>query len=74
MVNMLVLDKTCIAPKPFGPVVGGRDLFEEHYRATLADCGMSVTFVNDWYTYHVNKGEVHCGTNTLRKVDPSKKW
>jgi Protein-arginine deiminase (PAD)/Protein-arginine deiminase (PAD) middle domain len=74
MVNMLVLDKACIAPKPFGPVVGGKDLFEEHYRATLADCGLTVTFVDDWETYHVLKGEVHCGSNTLRKVDPNKKW
>ncbi|ALN55799.1 protein-arginine deiminase family protein [Lysobacter yananisis] len=74
MVNMLVLGKQCIAPKPFGPVDGGKDLFEEDYRATLAACGLSVTFIDDWNTYHLLKGEVHCGSNTLRKPDASKKW
>jgi protein-arginine deiminase len=74
MVNMVVLGKQCISPKPFGPTAGGPDLFEEHYRATLAACGLSITFIDDWYTYHLLKGEVHCGSNTLRIPDAFKKW
>jgi protein-arginine deiminase len=27
-------------------------------------------FVDDWYTYHVNLGEVHCGTNVMRTPGP----
>jgi hypothetical protein len=74
MVNMLVLDKKCIAPKPFGPQAGSVDLFEQHYRATLLACGLTVTFVDDWETYHLQLGEVHCGTNTLRVPQAKTKW
>jgi protein-arginine deiminase len=75
MVNMLVINKNCIVPKPFGPVVGGVDLFEEDLRGKLAPLGLTVKFIDDWVEYHVNLGEVHCGTNTLRKPDPAKwKW
>ena len=75
MVNMLVLNKHCIVPKPFGPVVGGTDLFEENLRSKLGRLGLTVKFIDDWHEYHVNLGEVHCGTNTLRKPVPAKwKW
>jgi hypothetical protein len=73
IVNMLVLNKTCIPPKPFGPVVGGKDLFEEEMRKALKPLGLTVNFLDDWYEYHVAKGEVHCGTNTLR-AQPNAKW
>jgi Protein-arginine deiminase (PAD) len=73
MVNMLVLGNECISPKPFGPMSRTSDLFEDRYKEVLVECGLNVTFVDDWSTYHLLKGEVHCGTNTLRKVDPAKK-
>ena len=72
MVNMLVINKNCIIPKPFGPVVAGMDLFEEEVRAKLTALGLTVKFLDDWDDYHVALGEVHCGTNTLRKPDPAK--
>ncbi|HET6148123.1 MAG TPA: protein-arginine deiminase family protein [Polyangia bacterium] len=72
MVNMLVINKHCIVPKPFGPVVGGMDLFAEDLRGKLTSLGLEVRFIDDWAEYHVNLGEVHCATNTLRKPDPSK--
>jgi hypothetical protein len=74
MVNMLVLGKECIAPDPFGPVVGTDDLFKKSYEKTLKDCGLNINFADDWETYHVAQGEVHCGSNTLRKPDGTKKW
>lgn len=74
MVNMLVLGQECIAPRPFGPLVGGVDMFEDSYRNTLKECGLNVAFVDDWHTYHLLKGEVHCGSNTLRHPDAKKKW
>jgi hypothetical protein len=74
MVNMLVLGNACIAPKPFGPQAAGVDLFERSYSATLAACGLTVTFVDDWETYHLLQGEVHCGTNTLRTPAAKTKW
>jgi len=56
MVNMLVINQHCIAPKPFGPVVAGRDLFEEDLRSQLAPLGLTVSFLDDWFEYHVNLG------------------
>jgi protein-arginine deiminase len=62
-------------PKPFGPVLGGRDLFEEDLRSELLALGLTVSFLDDWYEYHVNLGEVHCATNTLRRPKAAQwKW
>lgn len=66
MVNMLVINKNCVIPKPFGPVASGKDLFEEDLKGKLTALGLGVNFLDDWYEYHVALGEVHCGTNTLR--------
>lgn len=74
MVNMLVLGKRCIAPNPFGPTIGKTDLFAEHFRATLAKESLELDFIDDWSTYHTLQGEVHCGTNTLRKADSPVRW
>jgi Protein-arginine deiminase (PAD)/Protein-arginine deiminase (PAD) middle domain len=74
MVNMLVTNKHCIVPKPFGPVVEGRDLFEEDLNGKLAPLGLTVHFLDDWDEYHVNQGEVHCATSVLRRPPQAKWW
>jgi protein-arginine deiminase len=74
VVNMLVLNKHCIVPKPFGPVVGGKDLFEEDVRAKLEPLGLTVNFLDDWFEYHVLSGEVHCSSNTLRAPKAASWW
>jgi protein-arginine deiminase len=74
MVNMLVVNKHCLIPKPFGPVVGGKDLFEEDLKTKLAPLGLTLDFIDDWFEYHVSLGEVHCGTNTLRAPTQAKWW
>jgi protein-arginine deiminase len=74
MVNMLVVNGHCAVPKPFGPVVGGVDLFEQDLRRRLSGLGLTLTFVDDWDTYHVRLGEVHCGTNTLRRPASPPRW
>jgi len=74
MVNMLVLNKHCITPKPFGPVIAGKDLYEEDIKNKLTPLGLTVKFLDDWMEYHVNLGEVHCGTNTLRAPKMAKWW
>lgn len=81
VVNMLVLtkaDKTiraCI-PKPFGPIVGGVCKFEEDVRNKLgpaATTGVDLKFIDDFRTYHVGSGEIHCGTNSKREP-PTDRW
>ena len=72
MVNHIVAGPWSIVPDPFGPVVEGVDLLKAAYRG-LAPHRRHL-FVDDWYTYHVNLGEVHCGTNVLRTPDPEARW
>jgi protein-arginine deiminase len=82
VVNMLVLtkpDKTVrlVIPKPFGPEVDGVCQFESHIRAALgppAETGVDLEFVDDFFTYHVNYGEIHCGTNSKREPPIDRWW
>ena len=74
MVNMLVINKHCIFPEPFGPVVGLKDLFQVDLEKKLKAEGLTPLDIDDWDTYHVNAGEVHCGTNTLRTPTFANWW
>lgn len=82
VVNMLVLtkpDKTVrlVIPKPFGPVVGGVCQFESHIRTALGppgQTGVDLEFVDDFFTYHVRSGEIHCGTNSKREPPVDRWW
>ncbi|XP_031469483.1 protein-arginine deiminase type-1-like isoform X3 [Phasianus colchicus] len=74
MVNMLVLGRHLGIPKPFGPLVAGQCCLEERVRALLQPLGLSCTFINDFFSYHVLSGDVHCGTNVRRKPLAVKWW
>ncbi|MEV6400737.1 protein-arginine deiminase domain-containing protein [Streptomyces sp. NPDC051907] len=72
-VNGVVLGRDrYLAPKQWGPVIGGKDVFTAAVNAAYTRAGMKVSYLDDWYTYHLGQGEVHCGTNTLR--DASGAW
>ncbi|HET6979145.1 MAG TPA: protein-arginine deiminase family protein [Pyrinomonadaceae bacterium] len=50
------------------------DLFEAFIQVQLEALGLTVHFVDSWY-YHIRLGEIHCGTNVLRKAPkPKQKW
>ncbi|XP_058929966.2 protein-arginine deiminase type-4 isoform X1 [Kogia breviceps] len=74
MVNMLVLGKHLGIPKPFGPIINGRCCLEEKVRSLLEPLGLQCTFIDDFYTYHVQQGDVHCGTNVRRQPFSFKWW
>ncbi|XP_042335219.1 protein-arginine deiminase type-3-like [Sceloporus undulatus] len=74
MVNMLVLGKHLGIPKPFGPILQDQCCLEEEVRCLLEPLGLSCVFIDDFKTYHVNLGEVHCGTNVRRKPFTFKWW
>ncbi|XP_037355295.1 protein-arginine deiminase type-4 [Talpa occidentalis] len=74
MVNMLVLGKHLGIPKPFGPIINGRCCLEEKVRSLLEPLGLHCTFIDDFHTYHVKHGEVHCGTNVRRQPFSFKWW
>lgn len=74
MVNMLVLGKHLGIPKPYGPIINGRCCLEEKARALLEPLGLHCTFIDDFYSYHIRHGEVHCGTNVRRQPFTFKWW
>ncbi|MGH1345678.1 MAG: protein-arginine deiminase family protein [Nannocystales bacterium] len=55
----------CIVPVPHGPIVGDEDLFQKYFAAELTGLGITNHFVDEWYEYHLNDGEIHCGSNQL---------
>jgi len=80
--NMLVITRAdgrclCLMAKPFGPVVGDRWVFDDYIRDKLEEpLGLTVQFINEWASYHVEDGEVHCGTNQVPALDSleQRKW
>ena len=74
MVNMLVINGHCIFPQPYGPVVNGNDLFQVYFEDKLRLEGLTPHAIDDWYEYHLNMGEVHCGTSVLRMPNTAKWW
>jgi protein-arginine deiminase len=70
IVNGIMLSDTdYLAPKPWGPLVDGQDVFEQAAKAVYAKAGLTVTFMDDWNTHHNGGGEIHCGTNTVRQTN-----
>nr|WP_228044105.1 protein-arginine deiminase domain-containing protein [Streptomyces ferrugineus] len=70
--GVLLSRERYLAPRQWGPVIGGKDIFTEAVTAAYTRAGMKVSYLDDWYTYHLGEGEIHCGTNTLR--DASAAW
>ncbi len=74
-VNGLVLNGgQYVAPKPYGPVVNGKDVFATAISKALGGIGYKVTYADDLTSEHVSEGEIHCATNTLRDSLSTKWW
>lgn len=67
-VNSLVCNGHVIIPDPKGPQVDGEDLFMASIRDSLIELGLNIHFVDNWDPYHVRSGEIHCGTNAIRRI------
>jgi len=35
---------------------------------------MDITYIDDWYGYHINLGEVHCASNPENQPPPAWTW
>jgi hypothetical protein len=46
------------------------DLFQAYMYVQLSALGLNVRFVDDWYWYHRNEGELHCGSK-VRHAPPA---
>ena len=65
--GLLLSDTKVVVPKQWGPVVRGKDIFEEAVSSEYTKLGIQVAWIDDWTTHHEGGGDVHCGTNTLRE-------
>ncbi|MCR4376468.1 MAG: protein-arginine deiminase domain-containing protein [Rhodospirillales bacterium] len=76
MVNMLVANKMLVVPQAFGPETIAGDEFQLYLtqQITAANNTLRVRYIDDWNLYHAKLGEVHCGTNTLRKPANMNTW
>jgi len=72
MVNSLLVGKTFIVPDPHGPLVGGTDVLLQAVKDRLEPLGCKVVAIDNFYPYHRYGGEVHCGTNAIRRVPASR--
>ncbi len=81
--NSMVMYNDVYVPKPFGMIIDGKDVFETDIVTRFSDPaaklgadgkGLKANFVDDWYGYHINMGEVHCGTNAEMGPNPLLKW
>lgn len=68
MVNMIVLGSQLAIPKPFGPQVNGGCQLEAAVRSLLEPLGLTCHFIDDWDAYFRAFGELHCGTNVVRRT------
>lgn len=60
-VNSLVVGKQIFVPDPcFTP-------FRHQLASKLSELGLTVHFLDIWEPYHTASGELHCGTNALRR-------
>jgi protein-arginine deiminase len=73
-VNSVVVNGHLLVPAPRGPRQNDKDEFEEAIRAALAGCDVQVVFIDSWNAYHMSGGEIHCGTNTFRRLRDPKWW
>ncbi|KAM3439507.1 hypothetical protein NHJ13734_003672 [Beauveria thailandica] len=73
LVNGLPLsDSHYLAPKPFGTVIDGKDIFEEAATAAFKKAGFStVEYLEEW-RIHAGVGDLHCLSNTYR--DTAEPW
>ncbi len=72
-VNLTYVGPTVVsAPRPYGPVINGKDIFEDQMEKALQPYGITVKWTEDWDLYHRLEGEVHCGSNADRAV--TVKW
>lgn len=74
VVNLQIFGNTALVPDPFGPPdASGDDVFKKDIRNTLQSQGLTVHFIDDW-EYHIRQGEVHCGTNVIRRPRTGARW
>ena len=71
-INGVMLGNHFICARAFGPVINGKDIFQEAVEKAFRKSHITVHFIDDFWSHHINGGDVHCGSNTLR--DTAVSW
>lgn len=67
-VNGVLSGSSYLVPRQWGPLVDGRDVFQERVEEILRREGVRPRAVDDFYDMHIQDGELHCSTNALRAI------
>ncbi len=74
-VNLFLINGSNVASaQPHGPIINGQDIFKQQMQTALSTYGYIVRWTEEWYLYHINLGEVHCGSNATRVIPAAKWW
>lgn len=67
-VNLSSVNSHCIVPEPFIPE------FKTPFEQALSGTGQSALWIDDWVLYHLQLGEVHCGSIERRDIANVNWW
>lgn len=74
-VNLLLYNGThAVIAKPHGPVIGGMDAVQADMTQRMMMAGVTPHFAEQWDLLHALEGEVHCGTNAVRRIPTDVHW
>jgi protein-arginine deiminase len=74
IVNQFNIGGRVAPPKAHSVTVANADLFQSDFETAATALGLKVSWTEDWNLYHINEGEVHCGSNVTRKVPMNANW
>jgi len=66
-INSLVCNGHLLIPNPKGPKPDRKDAFATAIDRALSPFPVTPHFVDGWEAFHVACGEIHCGTNAIRR-------
>jgi protein-arginine deiminase len=73
-VNLLLYGHSVTMAKPHAALVGGADFMQTYLSGLMRAEGISAHFAEQWDILHAAEGEVHCGTNALRRIPARGAW
>jgi protein-arginine deiminase len=73
-VNLLLYGHSVTMAKPHAVVLDGADFMQTHLGALMRAEGITAHFAEQWDILHAAEGEVHCGTNALRRIPAHGAW
>ncbi|MDB4930911.1 MAG: hypothetical protein JWM10_3395 [Myxococcaceae bacterium] len=73
-VNLLLYGHSVTMAKPHAALVNGVDFMQTYLSGLMRAEGITAHFAEQWDILHAAEGEVHCGTNALRRIPAHGAW